>query len=253
MSYRILDQQQVTPLRLVAPPKVYMIDDPAGTPVFVDDTTDFADASATDVLVWPATEAEGDQLAIGDDDATFRRLRLKIGTAGVGGTMAVKYWDGAAWTAVPNLTDGTTDLTEGTSTYELTWDTPDDWEKLELNDDGVERYYIVLEVATVYATNPVLDQGWIVRSNPIEIPARDERVTQGGVLVFSCVNPDSTLAFFSEAGWDNATGEPIPASMARPFTSLEMSWGAMLASPPELYSTETAPDAVFVTIYGNGA
>lgn len=139
--------------------QAWQIDDPAGSPVFVDETADLASATATDVTVWPASEAVGDQFAIGFPQR-FRQLRLDVGTAGVGGTMAVKFWNGSAWTAVSGLVDSTTGLTVA-SVNNISWTMPTTWEPRTLS-TSASLFYVVLEVATLYSTNPVLDEGHIL-------------------------------------------------------------------------------------------
>lgn len=250
MSYRLTSPQTLTPITLAAASAVLQIDDPAGTPVYVDDTEDFNDVGAGDVAVWPASEAAGDQLAIGYT-RPFRRLRLTIATAGVGGTMAVKYWNGTAWTVVTGLVDGTTGLTEGTSTYEITFDMPDDWEALAI-DDSDELYFLVLEVATAYDPNPVLTQGWIVRGTPIAIPSARSRGSYGLVRLYARNTDSSDPAYLVVAGQDAAGARQIAASGLLPYP-LEMDHGFAAAAPPELYSEATAPDPVVIDIDVAGA
>lgn len=156
------------------------IDDPAGTPSFVDETADAASATAGDVDPWPAVEAEGDQLALGYS-SPFNAITVAIGTAGVGGTIAVKYWNGTAWTTVSGLTDATTGLTAGTSSYAMTFTMPTDWVAKSLN-SGPDYYYLVLEVASVYATNPVLSKITIDRQGPWDEYDVIVEITKTGTL-----------------------------------------------------------------------
>lgn len=144
---------QDTPL---AASQVWQIDDPAGTPVFVDLTTEFNSAATGDVDPWPAAEAIGDQLAIGFT-RPFIGLNIDVGTAGVGGTLLWRFWDGTAWVTVSNLTDDTTGFTV-LGVNNVLWGMPLTWATRSLNGSAA-LYYIVAEVATTYATNPVLDQG----------------------------------------------------------------------------------------------
>lgn len=146
--------------------QVWQIDDPAGTPVYVDETTDFNDVGAGDVDPWPASEAIGDQMAIGYA-TPFEHLSLTIGTAGVGGTLTWRYWDGSAWSTVPDLVDDSTGFTAGTSTYDVRWGRPSNWTALAIN-GSAQLYYVVAQVATVYSTNPVLSQGRVVFDTDVE-------------------------------------------------------------------------------------
>jgi hypothetical protein len=129
-------------------------------PSYTDETIDFNDADASDVDPWPtgASEAPGDQFAIGYREP-FDQVTLTLGVAGAGGTIDVKYWNGTVWESVVDLVDGTSHLTvSGAITYSI----PSNWQKQTIS-DAVARYYIAIEVATVYATNPTLTQGRIAR------------------------------------------------------------------------------------------
>jgi hypothetical protein len=139
--------------------QAWVIDDPAGTPSYVDVTGDFSDSGSGDVNPWPADEAVGDQFAIGFEHP-FNQITITVDTAGVGGTLDVKYWNGSAWVGLPILSDQTNDfLIAGTG--DLSWDIPEDWEPQEINGSD-ELYYIVFEVNSVYATtNPVLGEGHV--------------------------------------------------------------------------------------------
>lgn len=145
--------------------QAWQIDDPAGTPVYVDETADFASAAANDVDPWPATEAAGDQFAVAYGQP-FDKIAMTVGTVGVGGTLAVKYWNGTAWAAVSGLSDATTGFTVG-GANDITWTMPTDWTPLSIN--GSESiYYVVFEVATIYGTDPVLTQGFIDNQGPYD-------------------------------------------------------------------------------------
>jgi hypothetical protein len=156
------------------------IDDPAGTPGFVDETADAASATAADVDPWPATEAVGDQFALGYS-TVFNKINVTISTAGAGGTLAVKYWDGTDWTEVAGLSDASTGLTAGTSTYAITFTMPTDWVKRSLN-SGPAYYYLVLEVAGSYSTNPVISQVTIDRQGPWDEYDVQVEITKTGTL-----------------------------------------------------------------------
>lgn len=136
--------------------QVWQIDDPAGTPAYVDETIDFTDAGTGDVDPWPTTEAIGDRFAVGFRQK-FAKLNFTVGTAGVGGTIDWKYWNGSTWTA---LTGGTTSTEEMTSagSRTLTFTVPTDWVTTSIN-GSQQLYYIAADVASTYSTNPILDIG----------------------------------------------------------------------------------------------
>ena len=111
---------------------------------------------------WPTSEAIGDQFAVGFH-SPHNALQFVLGTVGVGGTMAVKYWNGSALVAVSGLTDGTSNLTaNGTVTFTM----PTDWKKQVLNNTAPALYYLYFEVAGTYSTNPVISQGILSGHGP---------------------------------------------------------------------------------------
>lgn len=145
-------------IRNDAAAQVWQIDDPAGSPVFVNETTDFNSAGANDVDPWPTSEAIGDQMAVGFAQK-FSKLRLNVGTAGVGGTLTWRYWNGTSWTTLSGVSDGTTGLTTS-GTNNVTWTAPTDWVARSLN-GSASLYYVVAQVATTYSTNPIITQGFV--------------------------------------------------------------------------------------------
>ncbi len=162
----------------VAATEVWQIDDPAGAPVFVSELADFNSFALADVDPWVAVEAGGDQFAIGHT-GPFNKLVIRTSTAGVGGTLAWKYWNGSAWAAVTGLVDGTVGLTAlGQNT--VTFTMPTDWVARTLN-GGASLYFLVAEVATLYAPNPVISHGeiggWVVAlQSQSEYGGRDSSV-----------------------------------------------------------------------------
>lgn len=158
--------------------KAWQIDDPSGTPAFVDETTDLNDSGTADVDPWPSTEAVGDRFAIGYA-TRFGKFRVTISTAGAGGTMAIKYWNGSSYQTVPSFVDASSGLTAGTSSYDISWQIPADWQPQSLNGSD-ELFYIYFEVGSLYSTNPVISQGQIVESGPFDTyDAKIEIVTTG--------------------------------------------------------------------------
>jgi hypothetical protein len=158
--------------------KAWMIDDPAGTPVYVDETVDLSDADASDVQLFPATEVSGDQFAIGFT-SPFAKLAWVIGTLGVGGTVAWKYWNGTAWTTVTGLTDTTTGFTASPGT--VTFTMPTDWKRRSLN-GSAELYYLVAEITGAYGTNPLATSMTIDQYGPHDKYVASVRIKETGTL-----------------------------------------------------------------------
>lgn len=131
---------------------------------FTDETTDANSAAANDVALLPATPAENDAFYIGSD-AVFSQAKVNIGTAGAGTwTITWEYYDRltSAWTALANVTDGTTGFTtSGTNT--VTFDRPDTWGKTVVNS---ATYFWVRGRVSAYTsvtTQPLGTQIWAVK------------------------------------------------------------------------------------------
>ena len=130
-------------------------------PVFVDETVAFNDATDADFDPFPAGNVNGDYVAIGSQD-TFSQVIFDNanGTAGTVGTVTWEYWNGAAWTALAGVVDGTTGFTAAVSDGQtLTFTLPADWAMLTLN--GVSAFYIRAVVTNPYTVDPVYDQGFV--------------------------------------------------------------------------------------------
>lgn len=135
-------------------------------PTFVDETEDANDAGAGDWTIFPGTEAIGDYMAIGQA-VPFTSLTLSSlgGTAGTdAGSLALAYefWDGAAWTALAGVTDGTTMFTHAAAAGQVvSWTQPNTWALLELNGSD-PLYYIRFRItAGAYTVNPLYTSGFV--------------------------------------------------------------------------------------------
>ena len=182
MSYRLLSRQSITPLEVLDALHVWQIDDPAGTPVYVDITSAFNGGGSCSP--WPSPEGVGDQMAVAFS-RPVNRFRIDMSaTLGIGGTIAIKYWDGAALQTVAGLTDGTTGFTVG-GVNEITFNMPAAVAQT-VNGEG-PYYWYYFEVATGYSTEPVLDQGWVLTGSAISIPAIRGKGSHG-TLRFYCRN-----------------------------------------------------------------
>ena len=136
--------------------------DTTPTDVFVDETTDANDAGSGDWVIFTASEAIGDYMAIGFVEKFGGFIFDNAGgTAGVAGVVIWEYWNGTAWAALAGVVDGTTGFTIAvTDGQVLSFDVPTDWEKSIIN-GSADLYYIRARITTVFSTNPVYDQGFI--------------------------------------------------------------------------------------------
>lgn len=138
--------------------RVWQVDATPGPDVFVEETADFNSVGANDVDPFPATEVATDYFAIGAAER-FDRLRINTGTAGTVGTVVWEYWDGAAWSALVGVVDGTTGFTV-TGFQVITFTRPTNWAKRTLSAGG-DLYYIRARLTLAYTINPVITQGFV--------------------------------------------------------------------------------------------
>ena len=102
-AFNIAFSSNATGPNLTAASQVWQFDDSAVS--YVDITTAFNNATTGDTNPWPAVEASPDRMYIGST-YPIRSLRFIISTAGVGGTLTWKYYNGS-WTALDSVSDGT--------------------------------------------------------------------------------------------------------------------------------------------------
>ncbi len=139
--------------------------DASGAPDFVNETVDANDPGDNDWLMFLAGAGEdvGDYVAIGYLEqfggVVFDNAN---GVQGVDGVVVWEYWDGDSWETLSDVTDGTVGFTIGVADdQELTFSIPADWASQVLN-ESADLYYIRARLTTIYSTNPVYDQGFIL-------------------------------------------------------------------------------------------
>lgn len=131
-------------------------------PVFSEQTAGFNDATSADWVVFPAAEAIGDYAAIGYP-STFSQVSLDnlSGTAGTVGTVDWEYWNGAAWSALAGVADGTSGFTAAVADGQVvSWTVPGDWAAQSLN-GGPSLFYVRAVVTVTYTIDPIYDQGFV--------------------------------------------------------------------------------------------
>ena len=145
--------------------RAYSVDLPTalGVPV-IDNTTAANNTTANDWPFFPVAEGTTDYTAIGSK-RHFTSLSINVGTAGVAGVVVWEYSSSpTAWTALSNVVDGTNGFTtSGTNT--VSFDVPTNWAALSVGGE-IPLYYVRARITTVYTTNPLGTQGFIV--GPIE-------------------------------------------------------------------------------------
>jgi hypothetical protein len=136
---------------------VYQYD--ASPVTYTDYTTAASNSTTGDVVPFPATEATGDALMIGDDAQFFGIFFDRTTTTnGVAGVVAWEYYaTGGTWKALPNVYDGTTGFTTaGSATVGWSRSIAADWTSQTIN--SVTRYWVRARCTTVYTTNPTITQ-----------------------------------------------------------------------------------------------
>ena len=112
--------------------------DASGAPDYVDETIDANDAGAGDWSIFPAVEAVGDYMLIGQT-VPFTSVTFSCagGTAGVDGgalAMAYEFWNGTEWTALTGVVDGTTMFTAGATAGQVfSFTQPSTWAAVTKN------------------------------------------------------------------------------------------------------------------------
>lgn len=143
---------------------VWQVDDTPADTAFVDETADANSAADNDWQLFPTSEAAGDYAAFGFT-AAFEQIRFDYanGVAGVGGVVAWEYWNGAAWTALADVTDETAGFTAAAAdNLTVSWTVPVDWAARAIS-TSASLFWVRARVTTAYTTNPVMDQGFILR------------------------------------------------------------------------------------------
>lgn len=113
--------------------------------------------TANDTNVFPATAALNDAFYVvlnGDHDT----ININVGTAGVG-TYSVtwEYWNGAAWTALSGVTDGTNAF-KNTGAQTVSFTRPTDWTWTDINAAGFYGLAVRARISsfTSMTTNPLV-------------------------------------------------------------------------------------------------
>ena len=125
-----------------------------GASTFADATNAWMQMGAGTAL-FVANNATTDRAYFGGRQK-FSQLIMKFATAGIGGTCTYEYWNGSAWTALVGSSDGTSGLTaDGTLSFAAASQTG--WTQVAVN--SVTLFWIRVQWATTYSTNPVLKLG----------------------------------------------------------------------------------------------
>lgn len=129
--------------------------------VQMDETTAANNTTANDMILLPAVPAVNDAYYFGFTVNTIDTVRLNIGTAGAGTwTLTWEYWNGSTWTALSNVSDGTTGFTAASGEHDLNFDRPTNWGSTTVK--SILAYWIRARVSayTSVTTQPKGTQAW---------------------------------------------------------------------------------------------
>lgn len=133
--------------------------------LYTDETVDFGDAGSDDVPLLPDPPVVGDATYFGHATAKFPRLDIDLSTAGDWvGTGEWQYWDGAQWSALDDVVDGSSNFEAAAGVVSVSYTEPEDWAKNTV--DNVLAYWIRYSVTAVtsMATQPLAKTGNVVSS-----------------------------------------------------------------------------------------
>lgn len=135
---------------------------------FANETAVANNAAANDMNLLPVGGEAVDDAYYFGGHYPFSRLKLNVGTAGSTATtdwvFAYEYWDGASWTALSGVTDGT-DMFRTAGSNWIVFTKPSDW--AETNDGGnlsAVSYWMRMRVTTTGTgafVQPLGTQAWI--------------------------------------------------------------------------------------------
>lgn len=128
--------------------------------VFTDETIASNNDTIDDMTLLPSTPAVNDAYYFGYVEI-FSKLYLSISTPGIGTwTMSWEYWNGASWTSLDNLTDGTSAFTNS-GINSVSFTANNSWRKTDVAGIG-NLFWIRGRVSTynTITTQPLGKLGW---------------------------------------------------------------------------------------------
>lgn len=210
--------------------------------VFTDDTTDANSAAANDVPLMPAVEAINDAFYFGGSlrggivPNLFQEIKINIGTAGVGNTIAWEYYNGSAWASL-TVTDGTNGFTTlGTNT--VTFTPPTDWATVAVN--AVTTYWVRARVtAAAFTTIPLATQIWLmVKPDQLALCVDGATGTSGQPGTVKLTASSTNLGSYVFRQGKAPTPNPI-------MVSARIMWQVLSAGNPNLTCyIESSPDDI---------
>jgi hypothetical protein len=191
-----------------------------GGTVFTNETTDINSTTTGDV---PLGGAVNDAIYFGSANQ-FGGLSLAASTSTAGGAGVWEYWNGSSWASLTTLSPYNPTLI--TSTTNLAFTVPTDWETTQVNSevDG-PWYYVRLRVTTLRTTAGTVSQGSlgpfqrISNAFTVYIPETTGRTIEGCFLKVYFERPGANGSILNymrvEGRWDAASY----ANLKTPFST----------------------------------
>jgi hypothetical protein len=129
--------------------------------VQTDETAGANNTTANDMTLLPPVPAVNDAYYFGFTVNLVDTIRVNIGTPGVGTwTIVWEYWNGASWTGLSNVVDGTTGFKAAAGNHDMNFDRPANWALTTVK--TISAYWIRARVSayTSVTTQPKGTQGW---------------------------------------------------------------------------------------------
>ena len=166
-ALRILDSSSGSDLSVTGPKQVHVSNEVSS--VHNDITANMLDPDAGTATILAVLT---DYVYIGQI-FRFSRVEIVLDTpaSADGGALVVEYWDGLAWGAVSNLSDGTA---SGGNTMQvdgaIEFDIPTDWAKNDPPTTGTNLYYIRIRTTSSTGTDTIVEVVEPSSGQYIEVP-----------------------------------------------------------------------------------
>lgn len=119
---------------------------------YIDETTNANSSTANDMNLLPTTPVVNEDGYIFGHAEKFEQLKIEVSTFGVGGfTITWQYWNGAGWSSLTGVVDGTSSFT---ASGKVSWTLPGSWTTTTINSQGPYYYIRAFFTAGTVSTVP---------------------------------------------------------------------------------------------------
>jgi hypothetical protein len=167
--------------------------------VLTDETTEANSGTTNDMTLTPATPAVNDAYYWGHpEEPTGLKINISNASSDTGQTITWEYWNGATWSSLTGVTDGTNSF-QNAGLNKVTWTQPGDWATTTVNSQG-PYYYLRGRVSAVGGTPNQAQGRWssldVTRYLPIPPQGELQRtITSSGLTATLTQQVDSISTF----------------------------------------------------------